>query len=404
MKMRTMRKTREKKRMMSVGRYQPTKTTAGRSPARWDVIQFSRTRCEISRGRRWTPPRCSNLPCNSSTRSNSNNASPDSSPDSSGIQRPFAPQVSFYTSVSFFRLLISRTGPDRRYDQSADGMRRSQYDDGMRASSQVRTQYDHPPVGASRQNIFSSVLDAGRNTGMPPPDFQNNNRDTFVQIESPAETMTKHSLRRVYCLRASKINKVAPLSVKRRLREKQARPSSMSRTSHHHRRRVLLGAISAHERERNGKAGWAPLLTEREREKRIAEERQRKLDDFQRQQLDLTTTNDGARGIWHVWRRSKPTDDRHEPDDVAILQSSHDGIDVFQSHATKPGCQCNSLNKQQCKRTSKQCIRCPKPGRRSEEKRNGRRESKPPRRGSPAPMSMMGAGNMPMGIRPENGR
>ncbi len=70
-------------------------------------------------------------------------------------------------------------------------------------------------------------------------------------------------------------------------------------------------------------------LTEREREKRIAEERQRKLDDFQRQQLDQQQQMMAHRGIWHVWRRSKPTDDRHEPDDVAILQSSMMGSMYF---------------------------------------------------------------------------
>jgi len=48
----------------------------------------------------------------------------------------------------------------------------------------------------------------------------------------------------------------------------------------------LLGAITAHERDRKREGGVGAALTEREREKRLVEERQRKLDDYQRQQLD----------------------------------------------------------------------------------------------------------------------
>lgn len=49
----------------------------------------------------------------------------------------------------------------------------------------------------------------------------------------------------------------------------------------------LLGAVSAHERERSREGGIGAALTERERERRMAEERQRKLDDFQKQQLEM---------------------------------------------------------------------------------------------------------------------
>jgi CCR4-NOT transcriptional complex subunit CAF120 len=49
----------------------------------------------------------------------------------------------------------------------------------------------------------------------------------------------------------------------------------------------LLGAITAHERERKREGGVGAALTEREREKRLAEDRQRKLDEFQRQQLEM---------------------------------------------------------------------------------------------------------------------
>jgi CCR4-NOT transcriptional complex subunit CAF120 len=48
----------------------------------------------------------------------------------------------------------------------------------------------------------------------------------------------------------------------------------------------LLGAITAHERERKREGGVGAALTEREREKRLAEERQRRFDEHHRQQLD----------------------------------------------------------------------------------------------------------------------
>ena len=49
----------------------------------------------------------------------------------------------------------------------------------------------------------------------------------------------------------------------------------------------LLGAVSAHERERRREGGIGAALTERERDRRVAEERQRKLDDFTKQQLEM---------------------------------------------------------------------------------------------------------------------
>ena len=48
----------------------------------------------------------------------------------------------------------------------------------------------------------------------------------------------------------------------------------------------LLGAITAHERDRQREGGLGAALTEREREKRVAEERQRKIDELSRQQLE----------------------------------------------------------------------------------------------------------------------
>ncbi len=125
MKMRTMRKTRGKKKMMSGRPVSTDKNHGGQIAApvgRNPILQNQYAK--FLGARRWTPPRCSNLPCTAVLAAIPTTASPDSSPDSSGIQRPFARRcVLFYTHQFFFRLLISRTGPDRRYDQSADGMR-----------------------------------------------------------------------------------------------------------------------------------------------------------------------------------------------------------------------------------------------------------------------------------------
>jgi CCR4-NOT transcriptional complex subunit CAF120 len=52
----------------------------------------------------------------------------------------------------------------------------------------------------------------------------------------------------------------------------------------------LLGAITAHERDRKREGGMGAALTERERERRLAEERQRKFDEAQRQQLEQMQT------------------------------------------------------------------------------------------------------------------
>ncbi len=48
----------------------------------------------------------------------------------------------------------------------------------------------------------------------------------------------------------------------------------------------LLGAVAAHEKERQGAGGIGAALTDRDRERRLAEERQRKIDELQREQME----------------------------------------------------------------------------------------------------------------------
>lgn len=127
------------------------------------------------------------------------------------------------------------------------------------------------------------MLEPGRGTS-------EKERDTFVQIEPPSQTMTKafapHGL-----LSAGLQDKDAR-SAKRQ--EEFAKETGASLVNVPNKppppQTGLLGAVSAHERERKREGGIGAALTERERERRLAEERQRKLDDFQRQQLEMAQT------------------------------------------------------------------------------------------------------------------
>ncbi|KAI5117150.1 hypothetical protein M0805_009493 [Coniferiporia weirii] len=178
---------------------------------------------------------------------------------------------------------LSPAGSERRYmGDQYEGQR----DNTGRLQSQYAQQYQqqqHP--NASRQNMWSSVLDAGRDTGLAPPQG-NNNRDTFVQMESPAETMTKAFTPQG--LLSAGLQDKQDRSAKRQ--EELARESGASLINVPHKppppQVGLLGAITAHERERKREGGMGATLTEREREKRLAEDRQRRLDELQRQQLE----------------------------------------------------------------------------------------------------------------------
>ncbi|KAG7089468.1 hypothetical protein E1B28_011153 [Marasmius oreades] len=147
----------------------------------------------------------------------------------------------------------------------------------------IRTQ-EHPQPGAARQqNIWSHVLDPGHTPGEASP---SNTRDTFVQIEPPSQTMTKAFTPQG--LLSAGIQDKQGRSAKRQ--EELARESGASLINVPNKppppQTGLLGAITAHERERKRDGGVGAALTERERERRLAEERQRRFDDAQRQQLD----------------------------------------------------------------------------------------------------------------------
>jgi CCR4-NOT transcriptional complex subunit CAF120 len=111
-------------------------------------------------------------------------------------------------------------------------------------------------------------------------------RDTFVQLESPAETMTKAFTPQG--LLSAGLQDKQERSAKKQ--EELARETGASLINVPNKppppATGLLGAISAHERERKREGGMGAALTERERERRIAEDKQRKLDEYTRQQLE----------------------------------------------------------------------------------------------------------------------
>ncbi|KAI0635974.1 hypothetical protein C8Q77DRAFT_1155712 [Trametes polyzona] len=178
-------------------------------------------------------------------------------------------------------------------DSFTDGGRRSMYPEGMSrqaspslAASSMRAASQYPPQAPMAQQapsrpIWSQVLDPDH-----PPQLNNNGRDTFIQIEAPAAAMTKAFT--PHGLLSAGLQDKQDRSAKRQ--EELARETGASLINVPNKppppQTGLLGAVTAHERERKREGGLGAALTEREREKRLAEERQRKLDELQRQQLD----------------------------------------------------------------------------------------------------------------------
>ncbi|KAH9846672.1 hypothetical protein C2E23DRAFT_898508 [Lenzites betulinus] len=179
-------------------------------------------------------------------------------------------------------------------DSFTDGGRRSMYPDGMsrqaspsQAAPSMRPPSQYPPQGpqgpmmqqAGSRPIWSQVLD-------PDHPQLNNGRDTFVQVEAPAAAMTKAFT--PHGLLSAGLQDKHDRSAKRQ--EELARETGASLINVPNKppppQTGLLGAVTAHERERKREGGLGAALTEREREKRMVEERQRKIDDLQRQQLD----------------------------------------------------------------------------------------------------------------------
>lgn len=149
--------------------------------------------------------------------------------------------------------------------------------------SNLRPHSEFPNHAAARQTIWSHVLESNKGQGASPPPGA---RDTFVQIEPPSQAMTKAFT--PHGLLSAGLQDKQDRSAKRQ--EELARETGASLINVPNKppppQTGLLGAVTAHERERKREGGIGAALTERERERRSAEDRQRKLDDYQRQQLD----------------------------------------------------------------------------------------------------------------------
>lgn len=173
-----------------------------------------------------------------------------------------------------------------RQSDQYDAGRKSYHEDGVSHSGtathgQIPT---HAPAPVAPRHMWSQVLDPGRAPGAVPDNP--NARDTFIQLESPAATMTKAFT--PHGLLSAGLQDKEDRSAKRQ--EELAREAGASLLNVPSKppppQTGLLGAITAHERDRKREGGVGATLTEREREKRLAEERQRKLDELQRQQLE----------------------------------------------------------------------------------------------------------------------
>lgn len=150
----------------------------------------------------------------------------------------------------------------------------------MRPPTQM-PQFQPQMQAAGARPIWSQVLDPDRNI-----EPSNSGRETFIQMEAPATTMTKAFT--PHGLLSAGMQDKQDRSAKKQ--EELARETGASLINVPLKppppQTGLLGAVTAHERERKREGGLGAALTEREREKRMAEERQRKLDEFQKQQLE----------------------------------------------------------------------------------------------------------------------
>ena len=178
------------------------------------------------------------------------------------------------------RTYHEEAAPSRRIpsDQYTEGARRTYHEE---AAPQFKTQAEVHVPGPTRQ-VWSQVLDPGRPVGRPQPE---QSRETFVQLE-PSETMTKPFA--AQGLLSAGLQDKEDRSAKRQ--EEHARETGASLINVPSKppppQSGLLGYVTAHEKERGRSGGLGATLTEREREKRVAEERQRRFDEHQRQQLD----------------------------------------------------------------------------------------------------------------------
>jgi CCR4-NOT transcriptional complex subunit CAF120 len=135
-----------------------------------------------------------------------------------------------------------------------------------------------PQPPAARQNVWNANFSVEH--GM------NERKGTFVQLDEPSVTLTK-AFTPGGLLSAGMQDK-EDRSAKRQ--EEVARETGATLLDVGSKppppATGLMGAVAAHERDRRNAGGIGATLTDRDRERRIGEERQRKIDELQRQQAE----------------------------------------------------------------------------------------------------------------------
>ncbi|KAJ3935935.1 MAG: hypothetical protein NXY57DRAFT_350988 [Lentinula lateritia] len=217
-----------------------------------------------------------------------------------------------------------RMGEGDQYPAQSGPPRSNYFDDQQlqpppQLTQQMRSQSQYglsPPIstpgmGAPRQSMWSQVLDPNHNQGSVPenphsaphsfanpiaptplPSNTNNpaigrgGNDLFVQLEPPSTHLTKAFTPQG--LLSAGLSDRQDRSAKRQ--EEMARESGASLINVPNKppppQTGLLGAITGYERERKRDGGVGAALTERERERRMVEERQRRWDEQQRMQME----------------------------------------------------------------------------------------------------------------------
>lgn len=176
-------------------------------------------------------------------------------------------------------------------DQYSEAGRSTMYNDlprppSTRAPSEYLGSAAHGPMPPRQsQTIWNQFGNAPQ---------QPDKNGTFVQIEPASQTMTQAFT--PHGLLSSGLQDKNERSAKKQ--EELARETGASLINVPNKppppQTGLLGAITAHERDRKREGGVGAALTEREREKRMAEERQRKIDELQRQQLEFVQQQGGS--------------------------------------------------------------------------------------------------------------
>ena len=141
-----------------------------------------------------------------------------------------------------------------------------------------KPQHALPQPPAARQNVWNANFAVEH--GM------NERKGTFVQLEEPSVTLTKAFT--PGGLLSAGLQDKEDRSAKRQ--EEVARETGATLVNVASKppppATGLMGAVAAHERDRRNAGGIGATLTDRDRERRIAEERQRKIDELQRQQQE----------------------------------------------------------------------------------------------------------------------